>query len=73
VGLITPFLAGLLKLQPWLSQWHNEFDMLYSGSLADFFAGYRQQKQNEHGLTDDDLRNRRPPAATRGRRAAVKK
>jgi hypothetical protein len=70
---ITPFLAGLLELQPWLYQWHNEFDMLYSGSPADFFAGYRQQKQGEHGLTDDDLRGWRPPAATRGRRAAVKK
>ncbi|MFF8102840.1 BREX-2 system adenine-specific DNA-methyltransferase PglX [Streptomyces sp. NPDC016640] len=70
---ITPFLAGLLELQPWLYQWHNEFDMLYSGSPADFFAGYRQQKQGEHGLTDDDLRAWRPPAATRGRRAAVKK
>ncbi|MCG8965455.1 BREX-2 system adenine-specific DNA-methyltransferase PglX [Streptomyces sp. CL12-4] len=69
---IMPFLAGLLELQPWLYQWHNEFDMLYSGSPADFFAGYRQQKQAEHGLTDDDLRGWRPPAATRGRRAAVK-
>ncbi|MEI5524398.1 BREX-2 system adenine-specific DNA-methyltransferase PglX [Streptomyces brasiliscabiei] len=69
---ITPFLAGLLELQPWLSQWHNEFDMNYSGSPADFFAGYRQQKQGEHGLTDDDLRGWRPPAATRGRRAAAK-
>ncbi|MDU0301730.1 BREX-2 system adenine-specific DNA-methyltransferase PglX [Streptomyces sp. PAL114] len=69
---ITPFLAGLLELQPWLYQWHNEFDMLYSGSPADFFAGYRQQKQGEHGLTDDDLRGWRPPAATRGRRVAVK-
>ncbi|MFI2036122.1 BREX-2 system adenine-specific DNA-methyltransferase PglX [Streptomyces bottropensis] len=69
---ITPFLAGLLELQPWLSQWHNEFDMLYSGSPADFFAGYRQQRQGEHGLTDDDLRGWRPPAATRGRRAAAK-
>ncbi|MGW0839071.1 BREX-2 system adenine-specific DNA-methyltransferase PglX [Streptomyces sp. NPDC002787] len=68
---ITPFLAGLLELQPWLSQWHNEFDMNYSGSPADFFAGYRQQKQGEHGLTDDDLRAWRPPA-TRGRRAAAK-
>ncbi|PJE95776.1 SAM-dependent methyltransferase [Streptomyces carminius] len=70
---ITPFLAGLLELQPWLYQWHNEFDVLYSGSPADFFNGYRQQKQGEHGLTDDDLRNWRPQAATRGRRAAAKK
>ncbi|MBB1257841.1 BREX-2 system adenine-specific DNA-methyltransferase PglX [Streptomyces alkaliterrae] len=70
---ITPFLAGLLELEPWLFQWHNEFDVLYSGSPADFFAGYRQQKQGEYGLTDDDLRDWRPPAATRGRRAGVKK
>ncbi|MGW6959132.1 BREX-2 system adenine-specific DNA-methyltransferase PglX [Streptomyces chartreusis] len=63
---ITPFLAGLLELQPWLYQWHNEFDALYSGSPADFFASYREQKQGEHGLTDDDLRAWRPPAATRG-------
>ncbi|MFE2473741.1 BREX-2 system adenine-specific DNA-methyltransferase PglX [Streptomyces mirabilis] len=70
---ITPFLAGLLELQPWLSQWHSEFDMLYSGSPADFFAGYRQQMQGEYGLTDDALRTWRPPVATRGRRAAVKK
>lgn len=69
---ITPFLASLLELQPWLYQWHNEFDMFYSGSPADFFASYRQQKQGEHGLTDDDLRGWRPPAAPRGRRAAVK-
>lgn len=70
---ITPFLAGLLELQPWLYQWHNEFEVNYSGSPADFFAGYRQQKQGEHGLTDDDLRNWRPAAATRGRRATTKK
>ncbi|MFE2022470.1 BREX-2 system adenine-specific DNA-methyltransferase PglX [Streptomyces sp. NPDC059499] len=70
---ITPFLAGLLELQPWLYQWHNEFDMNYSGSPADFFAAYRQQKQGEHGLTDEDLHDWRPAAATRGRRAATKK
>ncbi|WP_283136705.1 BREX-2 system adenine-specific DNA-methyltransferase PglX [Rhizohabitans arisaemae] len=70
---IAPFLAGLLELQPWLYQWHGEFDALYSGSPADFFAGYRQQIQGEHGLTDDDLRAWQPPAPTRGRRTASKK
>ncbi|MGW0631018.1 BREX-2 system adenine-specific DNA-methyltransferase PglX [Streptomyces sp. NPDC002758] len=69
---ITPFLAGLLELQPWLNQWHGEFDMLYSGSPADFFSGFRQTTQGEHGLTDDDLRNWRPAAPVRGRRAAAK-
>jgi hypothetical protein len=66
---IAPYLAGLLELQPWLDQWHGEFDHMYSGSPAGYFSGYRQQKQGEHGLTDEDLRAWRPAAATRGRRA----
>ncbi|MFE4331980.1 BREX-2 system adenine-specific DNA-methyltransferase PglX [Streptomyces sp. NPDC056831] len=68
---MVPLLAGLLELQPWLSQWHNEFDPLYSGTPAAFFAGYRSAQQGEHGLTDEDLRAWRPaPAARRGRRPA---
>ncbi|MEE1741450.1 BREX-2 system adenine-specific DNA-methyltransferase PglX [Streptomyces sp. BE147] len=68
---MVPLLAGLLELQPWLGQWHNEFDPLYSGTPAAFFTGYRSAHQGEHGLTDDDLRNWRPaPAARRGRRPA---
>ncbi|MFK0194894.1 BREX-2 system adenine-specific DNA-methyltransferase PglX [Kitasatospora sp. NPDC090308] len=62
---LTPLLAGLLELQPWLTQWHDEFDAMYGGSPADFFAGYRSQIQGEHGLTDDDLRAWRPAAPTR--------
>jgi hypothetical protein len=69
---LTAFLAGLLELQPWLGQWHGEFDALYGMSPAAFFAGYRSQIQGEHGLTDDDLRAWRPTAAKRGRRAAKK-
>ncbi|MFC8671170.1 BREX-2 system adenine-specific DNA-methyltransferase PglX [Streptomyces griseorubiginosus] len=63
---MTPLLAGLLELQPWLNQWHNEFDALYGGSPAAFFAGYRATKQGEHGLTDDDLRAWRPGKSTKG-------
>ncbi|MGK5552906.1 BREX-2 system adenine-specific DNA-methyltransferase PglX [Actinomadura kijaniata] len=67
---IVPFLAGLLELQPWLNQWHDEFDPLYSGSPAAFFDNYRRQIQGEHGLTDDDLRQWRPKPPARGRKAA---
>ncbi|WP_435861889.1 BREX-2 system adenine-specific DNA-methyltransferase PglX [Streptomyces sparsogenes] len=67
---MTPLLAGLLELQPWLDQWHNDFDPLYGSSPAAFFAGYRATQQGEHGLTDDDLRAWRPAPATRGRRSA---
>ncbi|MET9851896.1 BREX-2 system adenine-specific DNA-methyltransferase PglX [Streptomyces sp. NPDC006450] len=65
---LTPFLAGLLELQPWLEQWHDEFDANFGASPAAFFRGDRQMVQGEHGLTDDDLRVWRPAAATRGRR-----
>ncbi|GGP06794.1 BREX-2 system adenine-specific DNA-methyltransferase PglX [Nonomuraea glycinis] len=65
---ITPFLAGLLELQPWLYQWHHESHPMYSGSPAAFFANYRQQIQGEHGLTDDNLREWRPAVAARGGR-----
>ncbi|MEV6155634.1 BREX-2 system adenine-specific DNA-methyltransferase PglX [Nonomuraea sp. NPDC052129] len=65
---ITPFLAGLLELQPWLYQWHNEFDITYSGSPAEFFAAYRQQIQGDHGLTDDNLRKWGPAKPVRGSR-----
>ncbi|MFF0887828.1 BREX-2 system adenine-specific DNA-methyltransferase PglX [Streptomyces sp. NPDC003456] len=63
---MSPLLAGLLELQPWLDQWHNEFDPLYGGSPAAFFAGYRATKQGEYGLTDDDLRAWRPGKPTKG-------
>ena len=69
---LTPFLAGLLELQPWLDQWHNDFDPMFSGSPAAYFRGERQMEQGKHGLADDDLRDWRPAAATRGRRPAKK-
>ncbi|MEU4209180.1 BREX-2 system adenine-specific DNA-methyltransferase PglX [Streptomyces sp. NPDC026206] len=69
---LTPFLAGLLELQPWLDQWHDEFDPTFSASPAAFFRGDRQMVQGEHGLTDDNLCAWRPPTATRGRGTAKK-
>ncbi|WP_330333138.1 BREX-2 system adenine-specific DNA-methyltransferase PglX [Streptomyces sp. NBC_00536] len=69
---LTPFLAGLLELQPWLEQWHDEFDANFGASPAAFFRGDRQMVQGEHGLTDDDLRTWRPAATTRGRRTTKK-
>ncbi|MFJ4908239.1 BREX-2 system adenine-specific DNA-methyltransferase PglX [Streptomyces sp. NPDC093249] len=68
----TPFLAGLLELQPWLDQWHDAFDATYGSSPAVFFRGDRQMEQGKHGLTDDSLRAWRPAPATRGRRTTKK-
>ncbi|MFJ9143551.1 BREX-2 system adenine-specific DNA-methyltransferase PglX [Streptomyces griseus] len=63
---LAPFLAGLLELQPWLDQWHNEFDATFGSSPATYFRGDRQMVQGENGLTDDDLRAWRPVAVKRG-------
>ncbi|MFF7705275.1 BREX-2 system adenine-specific DNA-methyltransferase PglX [Streptomyces lydicus] len=63
---LTPFLAGLMELQPWLDQWHDEFDAAFGASPAAFFRGDRLMVQGEHGLTDDDLREWRPVPVKRG-------
>ncbi|MFD5904166.1 BREX-2 system adenine-specific DNA-methyltransferase PglX [Streptomyces microflavus] len=63
---LAPFLAGLLELQPWLDQWHNEFDATFGSSPATYFRGDRQMVQGENGLTDDDLRAWLPAAVKRG-------
>jgi hypothetical protein len=65
---LRPFLAGLLELQPWLDQWHDEFDAAFGASPAAFFRGDRLMVQGEHGLTDDDLREWRPVPVKRGAR-----
>ncbi|MFI6583516.1 BREX-2 system adenine-specific DNA-methyltransferase PglX [Embleya sp. NPDC050493] len=70
---MTPLLAGLLELQPWLNQWHDGFDPAYGMSPAAFFAAYRSQIQGENGLTDDDLRAWRPPAGRKPRAAKTKR
>ncbi|MEU6561994.1 BREX-2 system adenine-specific DNA-methyltransferase PglX [Nocardia nova] len=69
---ITPFLAGLLELQPWLDQWHKDIDPDFGISPAEFLSGDRRERQAEHGLTDDNLRNWRPQPPARGRRSAEK-
>ncbi|MFG2836504.1 BREX-2 system adenine-specific DNA-methyltransferase PglX [Streptomyces zaomyceticus] len=63
---LVPYLAGLLELQPWLEQWHGEYDPEFGASPAAEILAFRQQKQGELGLTDDALRAWRPAAATRG-------
>ncbi|WP_227983161.1 BREX-2 system adenine-specific DNA-methyltransferase PglX [Nocardia spumae] len=70
---IIPFLAGLLELQPWLDQWHNDIDPDFGISPAEFLSGDRRERQAEHGLTDDDLRNWRPQLAVRSRQGPMKR
>jgi hypothetical protein len=67
---LTPLLAGLAELIPWLKQWHNAIDPDYNERLGDFFDIFLQGQLQQCGLTRDDLRNWQPPTMRRapGRR-----
>jgi hypothetical protein len=70
---LTPMLAGLLELLPWLKQWHNEPSDDYAGdSPANYYASFLDTECRAFGLTHDDLRAWRPPEKTRAKKAKTK-
>jgi hypothetical protein len=62
---LTPLLAGLDELVPWLKQWHNEVDPVYGERMGEFFASYVNGEVRSLGLTRDDLADWQPPATSR--------
>ena len=65
---LTPLLAGLLELLPWLKQWHNEIDPAYGSGMGDYFAGFVDEEARALGLTlrdDPSLDSRQPDTARR--------
>jgi hypothetical protein len=56
---LTPILAGLQELLPWLQQWHNEEDPAYGLKLGDYFAGYVDEERRALGLTLEILEEAR--------------
>ena len=65
---LTPLLAGLLEVMPWVRQWHNELDPTFSQSPAEAYDAYLTSERESRNLTEDALRAWRPPQAQRGRR-----
>ena len=66
---LTPLLAGLLDLVPWLKQWHNDLDPTYGTRMGDYFQDFVAAEAREAGLTLDTVRAWTPAATTkRGRR-----
>ncbi|GAB3156786.1 BREX-2 system adenine-specific DNA-methyltransferase PglX [Micromonospora sonneratiae] len=65
---LTPLLAGLREVMPWVRQWHGEFDPMIGDSPAAVYDGFLAERLGAYGLTEGDLAAWRPPAATRGRR-----
>jgi hypothetical protein len=67
VERLTPLLAGLLEVMPWVRQWHNEIDPAFGISPAQEYDAYLTTILEECGLTEEALRNWLPPLSRRGR------
>jgi hypothetical protein len=67
---LTPILAGLQELQPWLDQWHNEIDPERQQRLNKFIRGFFEGELAQLSLTAEQVRAWRPSAqaARAGRR-----
>ncbi|MGH3926484.1 MAG: DUF7008 domain-containing protein, partial [Pseudonocardiaceae bacterium] len=52
---ITPLLAGLLELLPWVHQWHAEYDADWGGNPAEEYQTYFDLQRAKHQLTVADL------------------
>ena len=69
---LTPLLAGVLELLPWIHQWHPEPDPSYGQPPGEFIEGWLDGTLSGLGLTHADLTDWRPPAPQRGRRRRTK-
>ncbi|WP_214403726.1 BREX-2 system adenine-specific DNA-methyltransferase PglX [Pseudonocardia lacus] len=65
---LTPLLAGLDELLPWVHQWHGEYDAEWDGIPAEEYQAYLDEQRTKRELSLDALRAWKPAAATRGRR-----
>ena len=71
---LTPALAGLDELLPWVHQWHPEIDDDLGMSTGDYLQGLLDAQLAQHGLTLSAVRAWQPPAPvrrTRGRRPST--
>jgi hypothetical protein len=65
---VTPLLAGLVELEPWLRQWHADPVPGFPTSPAQAIKGLVDQRLAAAGLTRSDVAAWRPPTPVRGRR-----
>ena len=67
---LTPFLAELDQLVPWLKQWHNDPDPHFNNQrMGEFYAEFVLGEIHKQGLTVDEVRSWVPPKKTRRRKA----
>ena len=66
---LTPILAGLDQLLPWIHQWHPEIDPEFGDTAGQSYQSLLENDAHELGLTLDDIRNWEPPAKGGKRKA----
>jgi hypothetical protein len=65
---LTPLLAGLNELTPWLTQWHNAPDPDFGGErMGQYFERFVESESRSLGLTERDLQAWRPEAGRKRR------
>ena len=64
---LTPLLAGLAQVMPWVHQWHDEVDPSLGQSPAEAYDAYFTTHLEEYGLTVEDLTGWDAPPIRRGR------
>ncbi len=71
---LTPLLAGLDQLLPWIHQWHPEVDPEFGETAGQSYQTMLEADAHELGLTLEEIRAWEPPKKTRkaGRRKAAK-
>jgi hypothetical protein len=62
---LTPLLAGLDQLLPWIHQWHPEIDPEFGETAGQSFQTMLEHDAHELGLTLQDIRNWTPPEKTK--------
>ncbi len=60
---LTPLLAALHELVPWLEQWHNDLHPEFGVGMGDYYRGFVETESHALGLTADHLANWKPTAA----------
>ena len=63
---LTPLLAGLDQLLPWIHQWHPEVDPEFGETAGQSFETMLKADAHELGLTLEDIRAWEPPAKKAG-------
>jgi len=64
---LTPLVAGLTEIMPWVRQWYGEMDLAFGQSPADALDDYLTYQRESRSLTEENLRTWSPAPAARRR------